>query len=60
MWIFKQFQRTLSRINWAEKLKIYTEWPERGHYGALTNLSPGGLGFTISQPLETESGYQGG
>lgn len=45
-------QRNLSRIDWKGKLKIYIDWPGHGHCGTLTNLSPGGLGFTTEQPLQ--------
>lgn len=48
----QQLQRSLSRIEWDGKLKIYIDWPGNGHSGTLTNLSPGGLGFTTSQPLQ--------
>jgi len=48
----QQLQRSLSRIEWNGKLKIYIDWPGNDHCGTLTNLSPGGLGFTTSHPLQ--------
>ncbi|MBA2484057.1 MAG: DnaJ domain-containing protein [Nitrosomonas sp.] len=48
----QQLQRKLSRINRDGDLEIYTEWPGRAYCGNLTNLSPGGLGFTTSQILQ--------
>jgi len=47
-----QLQRSLSRIERNGALKIYVDWPGHGHGGTLTNLSPGGLGFTTSHPLQ--------
>lgn len=48
----QQLQRTLSRIDWQGNLTIYTDWPGQGHCATLINLSPGGLGFTTTQPLQ--------
>ena len=48
----QQLQRTLSRIDWKGKLKIYIDWPGQDHCATLTNLSPGGVGFLTAQPLQ--------
>lgn len=48
----QQLQRSLSRIEWNGKLKIYNDWPGNKHCGTLTNLSPGGLGFTTSHAFQ--------
>lgn len=48
----QQLQRKLSRIDRDGELTIYNEWPGKAYCGILTNLSPGGLGFTTTQSLQ--------